>query len=197
MTKLFGIPMGRSPSVLAVALVLALGAVAVLAAAQPHLLPAGHAEHAPPPGAKRADRGRLMLGTAIIAAALATGDTMSQRSARPRSRRSGRRTSWSAARGATPDLAVPSGSATGVRYFPQGDLAVIRRQIARSPLVDGIAPAIIEPVAAQDVTSRQNEPQVDAVRQPTQPRSSRLRRDHHRRAAGRHRWPRWRRAGCT
>ena len=36
--------------------------------------------------------------------------------------------------------------------------------MAGSPLVDGVAPAIIEPIAVQDVTSRQNEPQVDALR---------------------------------
>ena len=32
--------------------------------------------------------------------------------------------------------------------------------MSASPLVDGVAPAIIEPIAAQDVTSRQTEPQV-------------------------------------
>ena len=79
MTKLFGLPVGaarRSCSRRRSAL--ALGGIAVARAAQPRLLPARRAQRAPPAGAHRADRRGLMLGTTIIAAALATGDTMSQ-----------------------------------------------------------------------------------------------------------------------
>ena len=63
-------------------------------------------------------------------------------------------------RGAEIDLAVESGSATGSLYFAQGHIALIEKAVARTGLVDGVAPAIIEPVAVQDTSSRQNEPRV-------------------------------------
>ncbi len=94
----------------------------------------------------------LMLGTAIIAAALATGDTMSQTirsSARARRSaqtdevvaREGRR---GGARGAAP-------AATGARYFPQALRATGSRARRRgSGSSTASRPAIIEPVAVQD-----------------------------------------------
>ena len=45
-----------------------------------------------------------------------------------------------------------------MRYFPAADVAAVRRALAGSNLVDGVAPAIVEPVGVQDVTSRQTEP---------------------------------------
>ena len=104
----------------------------------------------------------LMLGTAIIAAALATGDTMSStiRSyVMPRARPDGRRRLR--ARERTP-------SRSGTRRQPRRRAAgstrrrtsAIRDAAASSQLVDGVAPAIIETVAVQDRTTRQNEPRV-------------------------------------
>src|SRR5581483_4677379 len=50
--------------------------------------------------------------------------------------------------------------ATGTRYFPLGYADRVARAAAGSGLVAAVEPAIVEPVAVQDVTSRQNEPRV-------------------------------------
>ena len=103
-----------------------------------------------------------MLGTTIIAAALATGDTMSHtiRSsavARARPRRRGRR----GARRRRAARAARAPARAGIRYFPQARTPIASRaRCAARGLVDGVAPAIVEPVAVQDVTTRQNEPRV-------------------------------------
>ena len=160
MTRLFGIPMGALEVALVSLLAVALVTVAVLAARNRVFFRLGVRNVRRRPGRSALIVVGLMLGTAVIAAALATGDTMTTTVRSSAVTALGQTDELVGARGATPNLAVPSGSATGVRYFPQRDLAVIRRRVAHSPLVDGVAPAIIEPVAAQDVTSLQNEPQV-------------------------------------
>ena len=75
-----------------------------------------------------------MLGTAIIAAALATGDTMSAHDPLVGCRRrSGRPTSSSRRqrREARPP-AADAGAATGVRYFPQATPTAVRRTPSRA-----------------------------------------------------------------
>ena len=99
----------------------------------------------------------LMLGTAIIAAALATGDTMSRTIRASATSSLGQADERISVRGAEIDLAVESGSATGSLYFAQGHIALIEKAVARTGLVDGVAPAIIEPVAVQDTSSRQSD----------------------------------------
>jgi putative ABC transport system permease protein len=101
----------------------------------------------------------LMLGTAIITAALATGDTMSHTIRSSAVTALGQTDEVVAARGVSSALALDSG-ATDASYFPADYADRIVRATARSDLVDGVAPVIVEPVAVQDVTSRQNEPRV-------------------------------------
>ena len=160
MTKLFGIPMESLVVVLVVALAAALGAVAILALRNRVFLRLGVRNV----GRRRARSALivlgLMLGTAIIAAALATGDTMSRTIRSAAISSLGHADERISVRGAEIDLAVESGSATGSLYFSQGHVQLIEEAVAGSGLVDGVAPAIIEPVAVQDVTSRQNEPRV-------------------------------------
>ena len=160
MTRLFGIPMGSLEVVLVAMLVVAFVTVGLLAARNRVFFRLGVRNVRRRPGRSALIVVGLMLGTAIIAAALATGDTMTRTVRSSAVSTLGQTDELVAAKGATPDLAVQSGAATGVRYFAEADFGVIRRQVGGSPLVDGVAPAIIEPVAAQDVTSRQNEPQV-------------------------------------
>ena len=160
MTRLFGIPMGSLEVVLVAMLFVAFVIVGLLAARNRVFFRLGVRNVRRRPGRSALIVVGLMLGTAIIAAALATGDTMTRTIRSSAVSALGQTDELVAAKGATPDLAVQSGAATGVRYFAQADFGVIRRQVAGSPLVDGVAPAIVEPVAAQDVTSRQNEPQV-------------------------------------
>ena len=160
MTRLFGIPMGGLEVVLVALLVAALVTVSLLALRNRIFFRLGVRNVRRRPGRSALIIVGLMLGTAIIAATLATGDTMARTVRSATITSLGQTDELIAAKGATPDLAVQSGGATGVRYFPERDFQVIRKAMAGSPLVDGIAPAIIEPVAAQDVTSRQTEPQV-------------------------------------
>ena len=158
MQRLFGVPIGD----LAVGLLLVLGAVlgVVLVLAARNLV---FARLALRNVGRR--RGRtalivtgLMLATTIIAAALATGDTVSHTI----------RGSVVSALGATDEIVAPKsakpknvvdfGQATGTRYFDQGVATTLQRRLRGHTLVDGIAPAIVESVAVQDLTTRQTEP---------------------------------------
>ena len=101
----------------------------------------------------------LMLGTAIIASALATGDTMSNTI----------RSSVVSSLGETDELvsvkgtdveSIAIGESTQVAYFHRGDRLDDRARGVQSPPSTERAPAIIESVAVQDRTTRQNEPRV-------------------------------------
>ena len=159
MTKIFGIPAGGLTAVLVVLLALALATVAAMAVRNRVFFRLGVRN-------LKRRRGRtvlivtgLMLGTAIISAALATGDTMSHTI----------RASATTALGRTDEVVAPKGieaalasnnAGTGGAYFPQGYAKLIARSLAGKGLVDGVAPVIVEPIAVQDATSRQTEPRV-------------------------------------
>ena len=160
MTRLFGIPMGVMETVLLVTLALTLGFVATLALRNRIFFRLGIRNARRRPGRSALIVVGLMLGTAIITASLATGDTMTRTVRSSAVKSLGQTDELVAARGATPDIQAAVGAATGVRYFPQADVATVKRALAGSNLVDGVAPAIVEPVGVQDVTSRQNEPAV-------------------------------------
>ena len=160
MARLFGIPMGILAVVLVAALAAALVSVAVVAARNRVFLRLGIRNAQRRPGRSALIVVGLMLGTAIIAAALATGDTMTQTIRSSAVSALGQTDELVSARGATPNVEAQSGAATGVKYFPQSDYAAVKRAVAGSGLVDGVAPAIIEPVAAQNPAARRNEPQV-------------------------------------
>jgi putative ABC transport system permease protein len=161
MSKLFGIPMATLAALLLGVLAIALLAVAVLALRNRVFFRLGVRSARRRPGRSALIVAGLMLGTAIIAAALATGDTMGQTIRSSAITALGQTDELVSAKGAQINtLAVNSGAATGVRYFPQSYLTQIGRTVAGSSLVDGVAPAIIEPVAVRDANSRQNEPRV-------------------------------------
>jgi putative ABC transport system permease protein len=107
----------------------------------------------------------LMLGTAIISSALSTGDTISYAI----------RSDVVEALGATDEVVARKGapgldaggwaggvSATGdvASYFRQNAVTVVRDRFGARPPVDGVAAAIVEMAAVQDVESRQTEPRV-------------------------------------
>ena len=160
MTKLFGIPIESLVIVLVVLLAGALAAVAALALRNRVFLRLGVRNVG-----RRRSRSALivvglMLGTTIIAAALATGDTMSKTIRSSATASLGQADERISVRGAEMDLAVESGSATGSLYFSDGHVDLIENALAGSGLVDGILPAIIEPIAVQDWTTKQNEPRI-------------------------------------
>jgi putative ABC transport system permease protein len=159
MSKLFGIPVGGLAAVLVLILAVVLAAVAVLALRNRVFLRLGVRN-------VRRRRGRsalivvgLMLGTAIITAALATGDTMSHTIRSAAVSALGQTDEIVAAKGVETSLATAS-DATGARYFPVSYAKRITDAANGSGLVDGVTPVIFEPIAVQDVSSRQNEPNV-------------------------------------
>lgn len=160
MNRLFGIPMGPLELVLVSLLAMALALVAALGVRNRVFFRLGIRNARRRPGRSALIVVGLMLGTAIITAALATGDTMARTVRSSAVSTLGQTDELVSARGATPMLEVSTGSATGVRYFPEADLAAVRRALAATRLADGVAPAIIEQVGVQDQTSRQNEPAV-------------------------------------
>ncbi len=101
-----------------------------------------------------------MLGTAIVAVALTTGDTMSHtiRSAAVASL--GDTDELVSAKGADVQLGTGLGAATGIDYFDESVVDTIDARLAGSDLVDGVTPAIIEQVAVQAPAQRQTEPRV-------------------------------------
>src|SRR5689334_5119357 len=78
MTKLFGMPVGTLAVVLSIILVVVLGAVAILALRNPVLVRLGVRNVRRRPARSALIVVGSMLGTVIIAAALSTGDSMSQ-----------------------------------------------------------------------------------------------------------------------
>jgi putative ABC transport system permease protein len=159
MSKIFGIPAGDLTAVLCVLLAFALAAVAALALRNRIFFRLGIRNLRRRGGRTLLIVTGLMLGTAIISAALATGDTMSHTI----------RSSAATALGPTDEVIAPKGieaalssgnAGTGGRYFSEGYANLIAHDARGSHLIDGIAPVIVEPVAVQDTTSRQTEPRV-------------------------------------
>jgi putative ABC transport system permease protein len=158
-SKLFGIPVGSLALVLTAVLAAALAAAAGLAVRNRIFLRLGLRNTARRRGRAGLIVAGLMLGTAIITAALATGDTMSQTIRSLAVSALGRTDEVVAAQGVGDAFATQS-AATGARYFPESYAVRIARAASGSGLVAGVAPVIVEQVAVQDATSRQNEPRV-------------------------------------
>jgi putative ABC transport system permease protein len=160
MKELFGIPMDTLAAVLAVLVAIAAGSLGVLALRHRVLFKLGARN-------LRRRRARsalivvgLMLGTTIIASALATGDTMSHSIRATATRQLGATEEVVAARGATDDVSGELGTATGTGYFSQNAVTAVRRALAGKDLTDGVLGAIVEDVAIQAPVQRQTEPSV-------------------------------------
>ena len=161
MQRLFGIPMAELALGLALAVGLLLALVTALALRNRVLLRLGLRNLARRPGRAALIVTGLMLGTTIIASALVTGDTMNRtvRSAVVESL--GRTDELVASRGAEASAAMVTGQGGGrVEYLREEDVPAIERALRDTGLVDGVAPAIMEPVAMQDLSSRQTEARV-------------------------------------
>ena len=160
MQELFGIPMGPLAVVLAILLAGVVGAVGALALRNPVFFRLGVRNVRRRRARTALIVGGLMLGTTIIASALASGDTMSHTI----------RSTAIESLGATDELVSVQGTeiphpafldqTTGSGYFSEDVVPLVTRELLRSDKFDGVAPAIIEAVAVQNVTRRQNEPRV-------------------------------------
>src|SRR3954454_16435925 len=119
MTTLFGIPMGILAVVLVATLAAALVSVAVVALRNRVFLRLRIRNARRRPGRSALIVVGLMLGTAIIAAALATGDTMTQTIRSSAVSALGSTDEVVAAQGVGASLATGA-DATGSRWFPEG-----------------------------------------------------------------------------
>jgi putative ABC transport system permease protein len=161
MRELFGIPMGTLAVVLALALGLALAVLAALAIRNRAFFRLGVRNV----GRRRARTALivsgLMLGTTIIAAALATGDTMSHTIRTTAIGALGETDEMVSARGASlePGLEAAAGTIRA-GYFAEGAFDTVDAAVGGSSLVDGVAPAIVEPIAVQAPRTRQSEPRI-------------------------------------
>jgi putative ABC transport system permease protein len=158
--RLFGIPMGGLALALALALGLVVGGVATLAIRHRVLLRLGLRNVARRRGRALLIVTGLMLGTTIISSALVTGDTMSRTVRSSVIESLGQTDELVSVRGAELTPMLASEQATRIEYLSARDLPAVERALRRTGLVDGVAPAIIEPVALQDLTSRQTESRV-------------------------------------
>src|SRR5436190_14293750 len=102
----------------------------------------------------------LMLGTAIIASALGTGDTVGLTIRSSVLTSLGNTDEAVSVKTASAELPQVTGQASDTGYFPESIYRDVAKAVKGSALVDGVAPAIIEPVAVQNQSSRQNEPRV-------------------------------------
>ena len=160
MQELFGIPIDTLLLVLAVLLAMVAGALGLLALRNRVLLKLGVRNV----GRRRARSALivvgLMLGTTIIAAALATGDTMNHTIRSSATQALGQTDEVVSARGAVADIPGELGAATGTGYFPETTVDAVRRELAGKNLADGVSGAIRQDVAVQAPVQRQTEPTV-------------------------------------
>ena len=161
MDEFFGIPMGPLAMTLVVLVAILLGALCVLAIRNRIFFRLG---------VRNVNRRRartalivlgLMLGTTIISSALVTGDTMSHTIRTSAVQALGKTDVLVSVKGAEVDPAVQLGSTTGVEYFQQRVLQEVEYDLtSHENLIDGVAPAIVESLAVQNLTTRQNEPRI-------------------------------------
>jgi putative ABC transport system permease protein len=159
MSKLFGVPVASLALVLGALLVVALAVIGGFAARHRIVLRLGLRNMSRRRGRAALIVAGLMLGTAIITAALATGDTMSHTIRSVAISALGRTDEVIAAKGIGAAFSTQS-AGTGTGYFPQRYVVRVAKAARASGLVAGVEPAIVEPVAVQDLTSRQTEPRV-------------------------------------
>jgi putative ABC transport system permease protein len=162
MHELFGIPMESLAVGVLVALAVVLGVVGALALRNRIFLKLGF---------RNVSRRRartalivlgLMLGTTIISSALVTGDTMSYTIRTSAITSLGQTDELVSVRGAEVEAEEEVGGTTGVEYFSEDIFPEVEYELllGHEDLIDGVAPAIVEPLAVQSVTTRQSEPDV-------------------------------------
>ena len=160
MKELFGIPVGTLLAILLVAVGAAVGFVALLGWRNRVLVRLGVRNVRRRGGRTALIVLGLMLGTAIIAAALTTGDTMSHTIRQSAIATLGETDVVVSAKGAATDIPGELGAATGTGYFPEQVTERVEAALSPTGLVDGVAPAIVEEVALLAPAQGQYEPGV-------------------------------------
>jgi putative ABC transport system permease protein len=160
MRELFGIPVDSLLLILGVGLALAGVALGALAIRDPILVKLALRSVGRRPARTALIVVGLMLGTAIIAAALTTGDTMSHTIRSTAVRTLGATDETVAARGAADDVPGALGAAVGTGWFDEAAVGRIDAALAGTNLVDGVTGVVVEQVSVQAPAQRQSEPGV-------------------------------------
>lgn len=160
MDRLAGIPVGGLAVALAVILVAVAVTLGVLAVRNRAFVRLASRNVTRRRGRSALIVGGLMLATAIISSSLATGDTMARtvRSSALRSLGDTDETVVVAGAELSPLLQAEETTRSG--WFDEGVADDVRDAVAGSGLVDGVTPAVAEPVAVQNVSERRSEPRV-------------------------------------
>jgi putative ABC transport system permease protein len=160
MREVFGVPTGTMLVALAIALAVALAVLAVLALRNRVLMKLAVRNVGRRRGRSALIVVGLMLGTAIIAAALTTGDTMNNTIRSTAVDALGETDETIAPKGAVDDIPGALGAATGTGWIPEGAVEEIEQSLSKPELVDGLTGVIVEQVAVQAPKQRQSEPSV-------------------------------------
>jgi len=160
MREVFGVPTGTLLVILAVALVLSLVVLGILALRNRILLKLAVRNAGRRRGRTALIVVGLMLGTAIIAAALVTGDTMNNTIRSTAVDALGRTDETVAPKGAVDDIPGALGSATGTGWLAASTVDRVDAALRGSGLTDGVTGAIVDQVALQAPGTRQSEPSV-------------------------------------
>jgi putative ABC transport system permease protein len=158
--EIFGIPVDEFLVGLAVALAAALGALAALALRNRILLKLALRSAARRPGRSALIVVGLMLGTAIIASALTTGETVNHTIRVTAVKALGETDETIAARGAVDDIPGELGSATGTGWLAESTVERVEAAVAGTGLVDGVTGAIVDQAAVRAPAARTSEPSV-------------------------------------
>lgn len=151
MQRLFGVPVDALALGLAIALGLLAAVMVTLALRHRILLRLGLRNVVRRRGRALLIVTGLMLGTTIICSALVTGDIMSRTVRGAVIETYGQADELVAVRGAEDAQPV---------FFSQARVPAIERALRRTGAVDAVAPAVIAPVALQDVRTRRTEARV-------------------------------------
>jgi putative ABC transport system permease protein len=161
MNEFFGIPIGPLAVVLAIVAAVLMGALGALAIRNRIFFRLGIRNFS-----RRRARTALivlglMLGTTIISSALVTGDTMSHTIRSAAVQALGNTDVLVSVKGAEVSPDEDLGATTGIEYFPESVLQEVGYDLTRHEgLIDGVAPAIIESLAVQNLATSQSEPRL-------------------------------------
>ncbi len=160
MRELFGVPVSALAVVLGLLVVITLAAVAALAVRSRVLFKLGIRNMARRRGRTAIIVGGLMLGTMIIASALGFGDIISHTVRTSVITTYGQTDELVSARSTDQPDIITLGQGAAARYLTAAEAARVMSAARQLPAVDAVAPAISEPVAVRNATSRASEPHV-------------------------------------
>ena len=161
MTELFGMPMSTLVWVFAIGLILVVTWSLLLAVRQPVLFRLSTRGIPRRWGRSLLIVLGLTLATTIITSALATGDTVAL-SARSEVLQALGNIDEVVSSTEESDIEI-TGESVALQYFDESSFETIRLAALEIPQIDGVMPAVLEEVGAQNLTTRQTEPRLAVI----------------------------------